>query len=162
MLRQAGLAEQAGSGLPLIRRTWDETGRPAPELRNDGGRKRFEVTFHWGEEQSHEVNEAVRKHGDRVNGPVEGVKRATDGANDGANDGASGGVGADTLLERLLALITTEPGLRVPALHRRLGVSTATVERALRKLKTDRLIDFRGATKSGGYYASANDKDADS
>ncbi len=32
VLRQAGLAEQAGSGLPLIRRTWDETGRP-PRIR---------------------------------------------------------------------------------------------------------------------------------
>ncbi len=50
VLRQAGLAKKAGSGLPFIRRTWGETGRPTPELHNDGDRRRFEITFRWGED----------------------------------------------------------------------------------------------------------------
>ncbi len=134
MLRQAGFAEQAGSGLPLIRRSWAKTGRPTPELRNDGGRKRFEMAFPWGEERR---------------GGVDGVNGGVDGVSGGVNDRKTG-----TLVERLLELITAEPGLRVPALHTRLGVSKRSVERALRTLKAGGLIVFRGAPRAGGYHTT--------
>lgn len=142
VLRQAGLAEQAGSGLPLIRRTWAETGRPAPELRNDGGRKRFEMTFRWGEER--------RVGPGGVSGGVGGV---SGGVIEGVKDRAVG-----TLAKRLLGLITAEPGLRVPALHTRLGASKRSVERTLGELKAARFVVVRGAPKTGGYYATGTDK----
>ena len=58
----------------------------------------------------------------------------------------------EPLLSRLLALITAEPGSRVPFLRKRLGVSRATIERALQALKAEGLVTFRGAPKTGGYF----------
>ena len=47
LLRQIGYAEQAGSGLPTIVRTWREVERQPPEVISDPGQKRFELTLHW-------------------------------------------------------------------------------------------------------------------
>jgi ATP-dependent DNA helicase RecG len=52
-------------------------------------------------------------------------------------------------------LIRAEPGLRVPALKGRLGVSPTTVERALKELRDSRRVVFRGASKTGGYYSTS-------
>ena len=48
VLRQAGLAEQAGTGVPAILRTWREAGRPSPRLVSDAGRKEFRLVLEWG------------------------------------------------------------------------------------------------------------------
>ena len=47
LLRQVGFAEQAGSGLPTIVRTWREVERLPPEVASDPGQKRFQLTLHW-------------------------------------------------------------------------------------------------------------------
>jgi ATP-dependent DNA helicase RecG len=47
LLRQIGFAEQAGSGLPTIVRTWREVERLPPEVASDPGQKRFQLTLHW-------------------------------------------------------------------------------------------------------------------
>jgi ATP-dependent DNA helicase RecG len=52
LLRQAELAEQAGTGLPMILTRWRESGRVAPEIFNDAGTKRFRISFPWGESGS--------------------------------------------------------------------------------------------------------------
>ena len=162
MLRQAGLAEQAGSGLPLIRRTWDQTGRPTPELRNDKGRKRFEMTFLWGEERDSGVSEPVNGRGERVNGPDERRNRLNERLNDGVNE-PQGEITKQRLPDRVLRLLRAEPGVRVPELVARLGASEASVRRALKALKADGLVAFRGASKTGGYYATpSDDEDAGS
>jgi DNA-binding FadR family transcriptional regulator len=45
----------------------------------------------------------------------------------------------------------------------RLGASEASVRRALKALKADGLVAFRGASKTGGYYATpSDDEDAGS
>ncbi len=130
LLRQAGLAEQAGSGLPFIRHTWAGTGRPTPELHNDAGRKRFELAFLWGEEPS-------------------------GGVNGGVNGGVSGGVedsGNGPVARQVEQLLATRPGLRVPELATRLGAAIRTVERAVRRLKAEGRVTFRGAPRTGGYH----------
>jgi ATP-dependent DNA helicase RecG len=47
VLRQLGFAEQAGSGLPTIVRTWREVERLPPEVASDPGQERFQLTLHW-------------------------------------------------------------------------------------------------------------------
>ncbi len=47
VLRQIGFAEQAGSGLPTIVRTWREVERTPPEVESDPGQKRFQLILHW-------------------------------------------------------------------------------------------------------------------
>ena len=64
------------------------------------------------------------------------------GANEGANEGA----------KNLLVLITEQPSLRGPALAKLLDTSPKNVERWLKQLKEQDLVEFRGATKTGGYH----------
>jgi hypothetical protein len=52
----------------------------------------------------------------------------------------------------LLRLIVQQPGLRSPQLAQMLGTSPKNVERWLRQLKQAEAVEFRGASKSGGYY----------
>lgn len=131
LLRQAGLAEQAGSGLPYVRQLWTDAGHPPPQIHNDPARKRFEVLFPWNT------------------------------ATGGVSGGVSGGVGQDggdsdgaPLDERLLALIEAQPGLRVPTLEEALGESRRSIERALRRLRERGLVVFDGAPRTGGYVVT--------
>jgi len=129
LLRQAGLAEQAGSGLPYVRRLWTTAQHPAPTLHNDPARKRFEVVFEWN--------------------------TATGGVSGGVSGGVDEGAGASdevvSLEDRLLAMIAAEPGLRVPALEQALSQPRRTIERALRRLRDRGRISFEGAPRTGGY-----------
>ncbi len=47
VFRQAGYAEQAGTGIPSIVKTWREVDRKAPEIINDPGRKLYRLDLHW-------------------------------------------------------------------------------------------------------------------
>ena len=53
---------------------------------------------------------------------------------------------------RLLQLIQTQPGLKTAELVAQTGKSQRTIERWLKQLKENGLIEFRGAPKTGGYY----------
>jgi len=55
--------------------------------------------------------------------------------------------------ERVLAVVRRNPGLRVPAIARATGYSPATVKRAVVALRHAGLVEFRGAPKTGGYWA---------
>jgi ATP-dependent DNA helicase RecG len=70
-------------------------------------------------------------------------KKTSEAVNEGVNEGVSG----------LLVLITDQSGLRSAALAKMLGTSPKNVERWLKQLKDQDLIEFRGATKTGGYYS---------
>ncbi len=67
---------------------------------------------------------------------------SSDNAADGVNDGVR------TIFESICA----SPGIRMPALLKRLEKSRATIERAIALLKKQGKIEFRGAPKTGGYY----------
>ena len=55
--------------------------------------------------------------------------------------------------EKLLQLVKDHPGSRVADLMKPLKKSRPTVERYLRQLREQGLIEFRGAPKNGGYFA---------
>ena len=55
--------------------------------------------------------------------------------------------------EKILRLVRTHPGTRVPYLHSVVSVSRATVERALAALISEGRIEHRGSRKTGGYFA---------
>lgn len=69
----------------------------------------------------------------------------------GVSGGVSGGV---TIPEtaHLLQLIQTQPGLKAGELAAQTGKPQRTMERWLKQLKENGLIEFRGAPKTGGYY----------
>ena len=72
------------------------------------------------------------------------------GANVGVNGGVTGGVNLDQGL--LLQLIQSKPGLKTTELIAQTNKPQRTIERWLKQLKTQGLIEFRGAPKTGGYY----------
>lgn len=66
MLRQAGLAEQAGTGIMAIVRAWRAAKRVPPHLDNDAGRKQFTMTLPWRPLASREVRQWLRARGARA------------------------------------------------------------------------------------------------
>ena len=52
----------------------------------------------------------------------------------------------------IMSLLKEHPGWRVPNLVQAAGKSRPTIERYLRKLREQGLIEFRGAPKNGGYF----------
>ena len=72
--------------------------------------------------------------------PIEPLNEPIEGINEGIN-------------ERLVKLIATHPGVRIPYLKSVVGASTATVERAVAALIASGKIEHRGSKKTGGYYA---------
>jgi len=54
LFRQAGYAEQAGTGIPAIVRTWREVEREPPEIVNEPGTKRYRLVLHWDRQPKHE------------------------------------------------------------------------------------------------------------
>ena len=68
----------------------------------------------------------------------------------GVSEGVSEGVSP------LLTVIREQPGLRAPALAAALQTSPKNIERWLRQMKENDLIEFRGAPKTGGYYSKDN------
>ena len=70
----------------------------------------------------------------------------------GVNEGVNEGVNS------LLAIIKQYPGLRAPSLAEKVPTATKNIERWLKQLKEKGLVEFRGAAKTGGYYALETDK----
>lgn len=68
------------------------------------------------------------------------------GENEGVPEGVPGGV------KRLFNLIQTIPGQRAPYFSEALDTSIKNIERWLKTLREQGLIEFRGAPKTGGYF----------
>jgi len=74
-----------------------------------------------------------------------------EGVNDVVIDDVSDGV--NDSLHRLITLINTTPGMNAKQLAIAIGKGHSTVERYLKLLRENMLIEFRGAPKDGGYFA---------
>ncbi len=69
--------------------------------------------------------------------------------NEGVNEGVNERVKA------LIQLVRRNPGMRTPSMADALQTSPKNIERWLKQLKENGLIEFTGATKTGGYHAAA-------
>ena len=69
--------------------------------------------------------------------------------------GVTGGVNQQDVFE----FIQQNPGLRANAIAAELSISERSVERHLKRLKEENMIEFRGAPRNGGYYRKENGKD---
>lgn len=68
----------------------------------------------------------------------------------GLNGGLNGGLSSDS--DRILQSIQHHPGVRIPQIVEVTGISTRTVERHIKTLKSMDLIQFEGSKKTGGYF----------
>ena len=66
------------------------------------------------------------------------------------NEAVNAGVSA------LLEIIQRHPGVRVPVLAEKMQTSAKNIERWLKQLKDNEKIEFKGASKTGGYYSKVN------
>lgn len=73
----------------------------------------------------------------------------------GVTGGVTGGVNQQDVFE----FIQQNPGLRANAIAAGLSISERSVERHLKRLKEENMIEFRGAPRNGGYYRKENGKD---
>lgn len=64
--------------------------------------------------------------------------------------GVNGGV------NELLQLIQSSPGVQISEVMQKLKVSRRSIERWLKQLREQGIIEFRGAPKTGGYYMKAS------
>ena len=74
----------------------------------------------------------------------------------GTSGGTSGGTNSNDALdyeEIILKTIQKQGGLTAPQISAMIGKSKRTTERYISKLKTAEKIEFKGALKTGGYYA---------
>ena len=63
------------------------------------------------------------------------------------------GGGANVGANHLLNYIQTHPGQRASEIATAYKLTQRTIERWLKQLKEQDLIEFKGATKTGGYYS---------
>ena len=74
----------------------------------------------------------------------------------GANSNGGGANGGANLEELMLDFIAQHPGIKAPAIATELQKSLRTTQRYLKVLSDNGRIEFRGATKNGGYYVIDN------
>lgn len=101
--------------------------------------------------------------GKKNEGANEGVSEVVnEGINKGINEGVFEGVneGVKESLAKALLLINNAPGISSYYIARRMKKGQSTAERYLKLLRQLKLIEFRGAPKTGGYYVTgeANNK----
>lgn len=66
----------------------------------------------------------------------------------GVNGGANGGVTPEEVSE----FIRRNPGLRANAIAAALAIPVRSLERHLKRLREENVIEFRGAPRNGGYF----------
>ena len=81
-------------------------------------------------------------------------KRVSEGVSEGVNEGVSEGVneGVSEGVNAVLDFIAKKPGMRTPQIAIALDIPQKTIERWLSKLKRQARVQFKGSTKTGGYY----------
>lgn len=77
-------------------------------------------------------------------------QRQGEGVAEGVTEGVTGGV------KELLDLIRKSPGQRAPYFSQELDTSVKNIERWLKTLREQKLVEFRGAPKTGGYFIIGN------
>ncbi len=77
-----------------------------------------------------------------------------EGATEGAIEGVSEGVTEDVKdkLKRVILILSEKPGLRAAEISKNLDIPISSLERYIKQLRDAALIEFRGASKTGGYY----------
>jgi ATP-dependent DNA helicase RecG len=158
-LKELDMTEGRGTGIPIIRREMAKNGSPEPRFETDENHSYFITTL--------PVHPAFLEQGDALNGVIKGKEQSiqiTDNkyytllvGNDGAINGVINGALNETIINELvnvLRIIHNQKGINRIELIERIGKAKTTLERYLKVLKENNLIEYRGAKKTGGYFLS--------
>lgn len=120
------LVEKVAYGIPRMKEAMKEAGLPEPEFNTNGI---FTVVF-------------KRKYS-----VIDG------GTNGGANGGAILVTSNEDTINRVKQIIYNNAGINSKKINQLLPeISKRTIERCIQKLREDKIIEFKGASKIGGYY----------
>lgn len=158
--------EEWGSGLKRVNDVLEEYGIGRIGIEDVGFAVKMSVNRVVGvaDEPVNEVVNAESGDGKRSCEPVNEVVNAENGAEKRAGEAVNEVVNAENGIGKRLGKAVSEvvkevydgirlnPGIRKPQLLKIVGASRATVERAIARLRELRKVEFRGATKTGGYY----------
>jgi ATP-dependent DNA helicase RecG len=158
-LKELDMTEGRGTGIPIIRREMEKNGSPEPRFETDENHSYFITTL--------PIHPAFLDRSDALNGVIKGVEQSTQMTdnkyymlfvdNGGAINGVINGALSEAIINELvnvLRIIHDQKGINRIELIERLGKAKTTMERYLKILKENNLIEFRGAKKTGGYFLS--------
>jgi predicted HTH transcriptional regulator len=136
-----------GSGIMRAMQNYDKI-----LFKNDFEREEFITTIVRDEISE---NEGINLNFEGVNGENKGVNTENEGINSGFEginasiEGINEGINLD--LEKILNYLKNNPLAKHTAIKRIINKSDATIERYLKILKDNNLIEYVGAKKTGGY-----------
>jgi ATP-dependent DNA helicase RecG len=135
LMARMDLVEHIGSGIKRIREAVTSYGLKPPliEAETDW----FSITF-----MRKQTHEAIKKVLEKDAGLVPQEKAQHGGINGGMDGG----------LNALLEFIRNTPGLRTPQISKAMGVPARTLDKWIKKLKDQGAIEFKGGSRSGGYW----------
>ncbi|MFV0555392.1 MAG: hypothetical protein ACK5LR_11925, partial [Mangrovibacterium sp.] len=122
--------------------------QPSKDEREDDNYSYFITTlpihpiFHPNNEASEGLNEGLNVSQDAENK----IKKIYPLIDKGLSEGLSEG------LKELIDILMNIQGLNATEISNRMNKGLSTVERYLRKLKKNGIVEFRGSKKTGGYY----------
>ena len=158
-LKELDMTEGRGTGIPIIRREMEKNGSPEPRFETDENHSYFITTL--------PIHPAFLERSDALNGVIRGAGlsvQITDNkyhmlfiGGGGAINGVINGALSEAIINELvnvLRIIHNQKGINRIELIERIGKAKTTIERYLKILKENNLIEYRGAKKTGGYFLS--------
>jgi ATP-dependent DNA helicase RecG len=158
-LKELDMTEGRGTGIPIIRKEMAKNGSPEPRFETDEHHSYFITTL--------PIHSAFLEHGNALNGAIKGEEQSiqiTDNKyymffvdSGGAINGVINGALNEAVINELvnvLRVIHNQKGINRIELIERIGKAKTTIERYLKILKENNLIEYRGAKKTGGYFLS--------
>jgi ATP-dependent DNA helicase RecG len=154
-LKELDMTEGRGTGIPIIRREMEKNGSPEPRFETDENHSYFITTL--------PIHPAFLERSDALNGVKRGEERPVQISDNKyymlfvGNDGAINGALSEAIINELvnvLRIIHNQKGINRIVLIERIGKAKTTMERYLKILKENSLIEYRGAKKTGGYFLS--------
>ena len=158
-LKELDMTEGRGTGIPIIRREMEKNGSPEPRFETDENHSYFITTL--------PIHSAFLDRSDASNGAIKGkdqpIQMADDKyymffvGDDSAINGVINGALSEAIINELvnvLRIIHSQKGINRIELIERIGKAKTTIERYLKILKENNLIEYKGAKKTGGYFLS--------
>ncbi|MDR0962407.1 MAG: AAA family ATPase, partial [Mediterranea sp.] len=102
--------------------------------------------------ESEALNEAINETGEGIKDTINQTGNGLSPHDEGINEALNEAINAD--LESLLGYIRAIPMIKREALERMMNKSNATIERYLKVLKEQGLIEYVGSKRTGGYIAT--------
>lgn len=158
-LKELDMTEGRGTGIPIIRKEMVKNGSPEPHFETDENHSYFITTL--------PIHSAFLERDDALNGAIKWEEQSiqiTDNkyymlliGSGGAINGVINGALNEAVIKELvnvLRIIHNQKGINRIELIERIGKAKTTIERYLKILKENNLIEYRGAKKTGGYFLS--------